>query len=412
MKVLNVIIEDRIGGPQLRIVQVAKRLRKKGVETIVILPANNGGFQGLLRREGIPFYELNNLRRPRLTPNPLEHMRYMISFIPSILRLKGIIRKESIDIVHQNDIMQIQGPIAAKLAKTRVLWHLQGIPLHGVAQLFTPLAYFLSDKIIAASGAIGDQYFSPKRRIFRRDFDIVYAPVDTEQFSPAVDSSSFREEFRLENARPVIGMIGNLNPVKGHRYFIESAKLIKEKHKDAKFLIVGKKLENRRGYMRGLEHLVKELDLTEDVIFTGARRDIPQVLSSLDVFVLPSLYEACPMVLLEAMATGIPCVATGVGGVPEIVTHHETGLLVPPREALAMAHAVTFFLNNRGEAETMGKRGRQRVLSRFSLDICVDDHWRIYSALIQETRGFTHCAQYTKPGRSFGGEPHERHEPL
>jgi glycosyltransferase involved in cell wall biosynthesis len=339
-------------------------------------------------------------------------MRYMISFIPSILRLKGIIRRESIDIVHQNDIMQIQAPIAAKLTKTRVLWHLQGIPLHGVAQLFIPLAYFLADRIIVASGAIGDEYFSPKRRVFRRDFDIVYAPVDTEQFSPAVDSSSFKEEFHLQNARPVIGMIGNLNPLKGHRYFIQSAKFIKERHKGAKFLIVGKKLENRRGYIRELEHLAQELDLTEDVVFTGTRRDIAQVLSSLDVFVLPSLSEACPMVLLEAMAMGIPCVATGVGGVPEIVTHHETGLLVPPREPLAMAHAVTFFLNNRGKAETMGKRGRERVLSRFSLDICAHDHWKIYGALIQETRGFTHCAQHTKPGRSFGGEPHERHQHL
>jgi len=384
--VANIIAEDRIGGPQLRILQVARKLKGKGIETIVVVPDNNGDFKDILKRDNIKVYSIKNFRRLRFTLNPLEHVRYILSFIPSIVRIRRIIKEESVDIVHQNDIRQIQGPIAAKLADVKVLWHLNGIAYPLITKLFIPFAYFLADKIIAASGAIGDGYFDSKTRVFRRDFDIVYAPVNTDRFHPGIDSSSFKEEFGLNNAYPVIGMVGNLNPIKGHGYFIEAAKLIKEKYKDAKFIIVGKRLGNRNDYINRLEGLARDLGLANDIVFTGERRDVPEVVSSFDVFVLPSLSEACPMALLEAMAVEKPCIAADVGGVPEIVKDKETGLLVPPKDHKAIASAVEFLLKNPEEAKAMGKKGREHIMSRFTLDICVDSHYSVYKALTGKNR--------------------------
>lgn len=385
INVLNIIIEDRIGGPHLRIVQVARNLRKKGIETIVAIPANNGDFQALLSKEQIKFYEIEGFRRPRLTMNPIEHLKYICLLIPAILQLKKIIKQESIDIVHQNDIKQIQGPIAAKLARVRSLWHLQGYyPF--ISALFIPFPYLLADQIVTASGAMGKRYFNPARKFFKRDFHILYAPVDTNKFYPGIDSSAFEKQFDLTNAYPVIGTVGNLDPIKGHKYFIQAAHLIKKTYNNAKFIVIGKKLENRVDYTHELENLVSTFNFPkENFVFTGERDNIPEILPSFDIFVLPSLSEACPMALLEAMAMEIPCVATHVGGIPEIIEDRENGILVPPKDPQAIAQAVEHVLRNPEKAKEMAKKGREQVLARFSLDICVQKHYEIYHRMIEST---------------------------
>jgi len=385
LKVLNVIIEDRVGGPQLQILQVAKKLKNKDIETIVVIPDNNGGFQDLLKQQGIKFYEIPYFRRPRFTLNPIEHLKYVLSLIPSILALRRIIKEEQIDIVHQNDIMQIQGPIAAKLSNTKVLWHLQGMSYPLISKLFIPFPYFLADRVICAARAIGEGYFKSGRMLFRKTFGVLYAPVDTDRFNGQNSIDDIKEEYGIDDSYTIIGMVGNLNPIKGHRYFIEAACLTKEKWKQTKFLIIGKKLENRNSYIRQLERLVAESGLEDSIIFTGDRSDMPEVFSSLDIFVLPSLSEACPMVLLEAMASEIPCVASRVGGVPEIINSRDLGVLVPPKDPKAIAQGIVDILAASNKGKRMGKNGRERIISKFSLDICAESHYELYRSLVEAT---------------------------
>jgi len=382
IKVLNIIIEDRIGGPHRRIVQVTKELRKAGVETVVAIPADNGDFQGLLLKENIKFYEIKGFRRPRLTFDPKTHLKYMFSLSPAILQLKKIIEQEAIDIVHQNDIKQIQGPIAAKLADVKSLWHLQGYyPF--ISACFIPFPYFLADQIVAASGVIGKKYFDFDRKLFKKDFKILYAPVDIDKFHPGNIPSPFKKESNFTNNYPIIGTVGNIDHIKGHKYFIQAAHLIKKKYENAKFVIVGKKLENRNSYATELENMVTSFNFSkQDFIFTGERDDIPKILGALDIFILPSLSEACPMALLEAMATELPCIASNVGGIPEIIKDRVCGLLVPPKDSKAIAQAIENLLSDPEKAEEIGKKARERVLSNFSLSICVQKHYEIYNKLL------------------------------
>jgi glycosyltransferase involved in cell wall biosynthesis len=142
-------------------------------------------------------------------------------------------------------------------------------------------------------------------------------------------------------------------------------------------LIVGE------GPARGpLESLIHRLGLSTCVRFAGARRDIPRILPALDVFVLPSLYEGFGIAILEAMAAGKPVVATTVGGIPEFVVPGETGLLVEPGNAEALAVAIGCLLHDPEGARQMGIRGRARALAGFQMSTVVRRHEQVYEACL------------------------------
>ena len=124
--------------------------------------------------------------------------------------------------------------------------------------------------------------------------------------------------------------------------------------------------------------------MEQDVIFTGKRYDIPQLLSTFDVFVLPSIAEGTPIVILEAMAMEKTVVATDVGAVSEQILGGETGIIVPPRNPKAMAEAVIYLLEHPEERIRMGKKARERVKEMFSVERCVEEHRKLYENIYGE----------------------------
>jgi glycosyltransferase involved in cell wall biosynthesis len=148
------------------------------------------------------------------------------------------------------------------------------------------------------------------------------------------------------------------------------------------FLIVGDSVS--QAYRDGLEAYAAALGLGQRVVFTGFRRDVPALLSAVSVSVLPSLSEGLSNVVLEAMAAGVPVVATSVGGTPEIVDDGVTGLLVPPRDAGALADAISSLLTDPARRQTIGEAGRRRVEERFSLEAMVLATEQLYERLLRE----------------------------
>src|SRR5262249_8675710 len=135
------------------------------------------------------------------------------------------------------------------------------------------------------------------------------------------------EQFWLPHNAPLVGNIAALAPHKGQRYLIEAAQLVVREVPDARFLILGE------GELKvALEKQIADLALTKHVLLAGFRRDVLSILKGFDVFVLPSVTEGLGTSLLDAMACGRPIVASRVGGIPEVVRHGETGLLVPPKD--------------------------------------------------------------------------------
>jgi glycosyltransferase involved in cell wall biosynthesis len=191
-----------------------------------------------------------------------------------------------------------------------------------------------------------------------------------------IDSARGRNELHVRHDTLLVGMIGRLEPVKGPEYFIEAAPLVLAEFPDVKFLIVGEGTLRTR-----LESRCRELKIAGRVIFTGWRENIPEILTTLDIVVLPSLNEAVGRILLEAGACGKPVVATAVGGIPEVVRDEETGMLVSPRDAKALAGALITLLKDREKRTAMGESAQQWVDDRFSASTMVERFTELYEEL-------------------------------
>lgn len=174
-----------------------------------------------------------------------------------------------------------------------------------------------------------------------------------------------------------VGIIGRLVPVKNHKMFLEAVKRLKENGARVKFLIVGD------GPLRGeLENYAEGLGLKQDVTFTGWIKDLRHIYSELDVVALTSLNEGTPVALIEAQAAACPCVATRVGGVPNVVEDGKSGFLVVSRDIDKFTEALSELLNNPGLALSMGRYGRERVKNKFDKMRLFRDIENIYQELL------------------------------
>ena len=144
-----------------------------------------------------------------------------------------------------------------------------------------------------------------------------------------------------------------------------------------------------------LRREVEELGLSQSVRFLGWRDDVPEILACVDLFVLASLWEGLPYTLLEAMAAGLPVVATDVGGCREVVLDGETGLLVPPRAPEALAQAIMMLLSERNLLQGMAEKGRERVAEHFSIEAMIEKTEAVYDALIEFKVASSKCGLKT-----------------
>ena len=193
---------------------------------------------------------------------------------------------------------------------------------------------------------------------------------------PAAQGSRLTQ--RSADAAEVL-IVGRLVPQKGIPVLLEAARTVLRSHPRARFTLAGD------GPLRlELEAQAKRLGISQQVRFLGTVRDTPELLARCDLFVLPSLWEGMPLSLLEAMAAGRPAVATAVSGSAELILDEETGLLVPPGDAAALAAAMARLLEDPATAEAMGTRARDRVRREFSLERMVESTHTLYCNLLAE----------------------------
>ena len=235
------------------------------------------------------------------------------------------------------------------------------------------------DRLIAVSRAIVAKLQAEGRDVV--PVELIYNGVDLQRYDELEACCTLPEEYGFEPGSPMVGVVARLEPEKGHATLLDAWPQVLERVPDARLLIVGE------GSQRGaLEARAGSLGLMgEDcgpdrcvgtrgarpgarVFFTGRRDDVPAVTAALDVAVLPSYREAQGMVILEAMALRRPVVATDVGGIPEMIEDGRTGLLVPPRDAAALADAVTRLLTDHPLADTIARAGHAMVHDRFCIE--------------------------------------------
>jgi glycosyltransferase involved in cell wall biosynthesis len=206
----------------------------------------------------------------------------------------------------------------------------------------------------------------------------IYNGVEIGQFQYNNQSNeTIRREFSIPVDAFLIGTIARLHPQKGHKQLLEAMRLLRQNHPQIYCLIVGD------GALRTeLEALSEALGLSDRVIFAGNRQDTPALLHTFDLFVLPSLWEGFPNVVLEAMAAGTIVIATNVDGTPELISDGETGLLIPPADPQAIVEAVSRLFQDREQAAKMAAAAYQLVKTNFLIEHTVAQIEAIYDQLL------------------------------
>jgi len=353
---------DIIGGGQISLLGLLKRLNRGKYHPVVVCPAV-GSLYDELKRIGV---ETHIVRM-----NTLRNLNFLL-WVKTINRLVQLIKSKKIQIIHSNGSRAtIFGGIAARLTKTPLIWHVRIV---NSDKLLDRLLARLASKIIVISKAVSRRFNWLKNK--EDKIVLVYNGIDLEKFKPNVGIRKVRGE-SLSSKTPMVVTVGRLDWYKGHKYLLEAAEKIVQILPDARFLIVGD-----GEYRKRLENQVKQLNLDENVIFTGNRKDIPEILAGIDLFVLSSVSEGFGRAVAEAMACAKTVVATKAGGLSEVVEDGITGRLVSPKNSTALAEAIIELLKDKKKAENMGIAGRKRVEKLFSIERNVKSIEELYKKIL------------------------------
>ena len=360
MNILHIISTLEIGGVELQLLEILKRLDSSKYNSTVCCLTRSGPLLDEFLKLRIDIKVLK--RRFRFDP----------SLICQIIRL---LKEKKIDIVHTYMFTgNSWGTLASRIASVPVIinsvWDIE-IWKRCYYRWIDRILFPFVDAVITNSDASMD-FIIKKSRLEVKKFVTIYSGVDISKFSPSPLNET-------NHKHPTIGTVARLDePKKGLIYLIEAISLIKKDIPHCQLILAGD------GPSRNiLENMVRNKKLNENVKFLGFRRDIQNVLSQIDVFALPSLWEGLGNVLLEAMAMEKAVVATMTGGIPEIVIDGETGFLVSPGDSSALANAIVKLLKCYETRIQMGKAGRKRVKENFTIEKTVERLEKIYDELIK-----------------------------
>jgi glycosyltransferase involved in cell wall biosynthesis len=383
MKILNCFLDNRFGGPQRRAHIIAQQLKRCNIETVFLF---NERLKGNLPIENVKCFLVKHTQCMTVSSFWQNLFMFLLMCPHNLYKICRIIKREEIDIVHVNGIMNILPVLAAKLTKAKVLWHLNDTQSPWIVKklCLRPLE-LCSDKIAVTSKSVSEYYLDSDTKLHTKPV-VLGVPIDMTRFNPdAIGKErieNLKHEFNIVDGASVVGTIGNVNAIKGYEYFIKAAQIVKKKTDNVKFLIVGAQLHTQRKLAQKLQATISDCKLDNDIIFTGFREDIQEVLSVMDVFVLSSVSESGPLVVLEAMAMKVPVVATDVGLVSELLINNETGIMVELRNPQQIARGVLELLNKpKMEIEKMVNKARLRTSELFSLEKISEQHKQVYETI-------------------------------
>jgi|SRR3989338_1452003 len=355
-----------LGGAETVVKDLSQELRKRGVD-VYICSREGGRFEKELRE--VPCEIIS------------KKDKNIFHYIRALMKL---VKREKINIIHSHlFVNNFYGFITAKLTRCKIIMTIHGMDcLRSRKRRFAYrfLARF-GDRIIAVSDFLKDEFC---KVIKGKKVLTVYNGIDIKKFDNNNRSSSKKRELNLLSAFPLIGAVGNIKPVKGYDLLIKAAQKIFSIYKDGKLLILGDAIRPKDiQYREELQELIKELNLESYIIFLGLRGDVAEILSILDIYLLPSRSEGTSIALLEAMASGRPIIASDVGGNPKLIKDGVNGFLVPPGNWQTLAEKVIFLLEDKCMARKLGEMAKKSVLENFSISRMVSDYMRIYEDLLR-----------------------------
>jgi len=376
IKILYVIGTLNIGGAERHLVEVVTHLDREIFEPSVCVLSDGGPLRADIENAGIPVFLVDFLGlKNKWSPVSL----YVL--LTRTIQLYRLIKRGKFDIVHGYLFWAyVSGALAGraarvplKIASRRSLGHFKAGKEHYL--LLERVANKVTDLWVANSEAV------KRDTVLREGIDpsqivVIHNGIDARRYGIPVDIKAKKQELGIGENGPVIGMISNYIHYKGHLNLMAAFRQVASVFPDAVCLCVGE------GPQRAvIEAEIKKSGLSGRVILSGTRRDIPELLSIMDVSVLASFEEGFSNTILESMAAGLPVVATAVGGNPEAVGDGVTGILVPPGDSRALAGAILRILGDPELASHMGREGKKRVEREFSIEKMIGEMETLYTKL-------------------------------
>jgi glycosyltransferase involved in cell wall biosynthesis len=278
-----------------------------------------------------------------------------------IRRLRSLVRERGFEIVHGHSPYPMVGARLALRGRSHLVYteHNLWSRYHPATFWSNLLTYSMNEHVFAVSDSvrISARYPAPLRFLRMPPVETLYHGPDPAALAAADASEDIRASLGVRYGVPLVGTVANLKAHKGYPHLLHAAQYVRQAVPEARFVLVG------QGPMEAeLRHQAQELGLDGTVIFAGYREDALSVIKTFDVFVLPSLFEGLSIALMEAMALGKPSVVTRVGGLPEVVTHEEHGLVVPPADPRALAQAIVALLRDKSWRTRLGSAARVRAM--------------------------------------------------
>ena len=342
-------------GTKISTLRLAQGLNGSEYHHLAFRIPEAGPVESLFRAAGFPTAIYRSVDLSYRKPGP---------FLTASIRLARELRRQRIALVHCSDLMAgLRAAPAAKLARLPVLCHIRNLqpdlPRHD-RPLLRAVNHFI---FVSRHTRESFGYPVPAHR-----GSIIYDGIESAPSDRRAARHRLLSEFSLPSETKLVGMVARLAPQKDYATLIRAAARVVPAYSNVRFLVVGDHTTTDafRQHHRTLIQLVERLRLTPYVIFTGCRHDIPQLLSGLDVSVLSTHFEGFGLVIIEAMAQGTPVIASAVGGVTEIITDPDTGLLQRPGDDADLATKILTLLSDDALAERLARAGRELVEERFT----------------------------------------------
>ncbi len=367
MRILHVMSRLPVGGVENQLLLLLRNYDRNKCDITVCSLADEGENGRKIRELGIRLICLNKL----------DH-----GFDRSMVRdLMRIMQDGGVDVVRTHQYhANLYGRIAAWRAKVPCI-----VPsVHNVytrdrkihRRMLNRILGSISDRIVAVSGAVKSDIMTydglPADKI-----QVVYNGVDAARFRNA-EGTAIRAEFSIPEQAAVVGSVGRLSYQKGQKFLVDALSLLVKENPELIALIVGDGPERA-----GLEKRAAEKGIRKNVIFTGTRDDVPNLLAAMDLFVFPSFWEGMPNALVEAMTAGKPIIASGIEPNREVLGPEGAGIIVPTEDSTALAAAMSRLLADRQLAAGMGKAAQERALSQFDIRRTVSAYMDLFEGILR-----------------------------
>ena len=371
MEILHIITTLDRGGAENHLYMLCKGLKTLGYKISIVYLKGIGELKEVFENFGCKVIKIDGdaFKRPLRT----------------LFKLKKIIAQLKPDILHTHlNKAEFFGNLAGFLSKKPLIISTKHNDDKFLQKAIIRIGHFLmsipNDGIICISAHV-EKYIKKIGVWPKVTIKTIHYGIDAKGFESNIDNSLV-PHFKTALSKGklyLLGTVARLEEQKGLQYLIEAVSYVSKKRNDFHLIIVGD-----GPLVASLKDKVKKLDIENFISFTGKRSDVPAVMKSLDIFILPSLWEGFGLVLLEAMAAGIPVIASNVSAIPEVIKHNENGFLVAPKNPDALAEKILLLLENKDLRRKMGINGQDRAHSYFHIERMIKETHNFYRFLLSK----------------------------